>query len=52
MVSIKRIFRDYKEASDRAAASFQKLGVKPGVLLKEAELMEVKRGRPKKAGPA
>lgn len=24
-------FRDYKEASDRAAAGFQKLGVKPGV---------------------
>ena len=24
-------FRDYKEASDKAAAGFQKLGVKPGV---------------------
>ena len=24
-------FRDYKEASDKAAAGFQKLGVKPGI---------------------
>jgi long-chain acyl-CoA synthetase len=24
-------FRDYKDATDRAAAGFQKLGVKPGV---------------------